>query len=78
MRGLIGSGRSHPSRVEDEGFSFGFGALGWELFAIPEEADAGGVTYADDEFAIGVERSDGGGNESFLRDELAVGLNRDP
>ena len=65
-------------RVEDEGFGFGFGALGWELFAVPEETYAGGVADSDDEFTSGVERSGGGGDESFLADELAIGLDGDP
>ena len=76
--GLIGSGSSHPLRVEDEGFGFGFGALGWELFAVPEKTNAGGVADSDDEFTRGVEGSGGGRDESFLAHQLAVGLDGDP
>ena len=76
--GLIGSGSSHPLRVEDEGFGFGFGALGWELFAIPEKTNAGGVADSDDEFTRGVEGSGGGRDQSFLAHELTVGLDGDP
>lgn len=64
--------------IEDEGFGFGFGALGWELFAVPEETYAGGVADSDDEFASGVKGSGGGGDKSFLAHELAIGLDRDP
>lgn len=78
VRRLIGSGSSHPLGIEDEGSGFGFGALGWELFAVPEETYAGGVADSDDEFTSGVEGSGGGRDESFLAHELAIGLDGDP
>jgi len=64
--------------IEDEGFGFGFGALGWELFAVPEETYAGGVANSNHELASGVERSGGGRDQSFLAHELTIGLDGDP
>ena len=78
MRRLIGTGSSHPLGIEDEGLGFGFGALGWELFAVPEETYAGGVANSDHEFATGVEGSGGGRDQSFLAHELTIGLDGDP
>lgn len=65
-------------RVEDDGLSFGLGALGWEFFAVPEETHAGRISNADDEFTGGVKRGVGWGDKSFLCDELSVGCDRDP
>ena len=65
-------------RVEDEGFGFSFGALGWELFAVPEETHSRGIADADDKFTRGVKCGIGWGDQSFLCDELSVGGDRDP
>lgn len=75
---MIGNESSHSMSVEDEGFGFGFRALGWELFAVPEEADAGGIAHTDYELATGVVGRSGGGDKGFLRDQLTIGLDRDP
>jgi hypothetical protein len=40
--------------VEGESLGLGLGALGWDLFPLPEEADTGGVADADDQLAAGV------------------------
>ena len=74
----IGGESSHSLLVEDEGFGLSFGALGWELFAVPEETYARGIADADDKFARGVKCRIRWGDESFLRDELSVRGNGDP
>src|SRR5215469_19168 len=74
----IGGEGSHSLRIEDEGFGFRFGALGWELFAVPEETHSCGIADANDKFPRGAERGIRWGDESFLRDELSVGGDRDP
>lgn len=64
--------RMHALGVEDEGFDFGLGALGWELFAVPKETDASRVADADDDLASGVDGGVGGSDESFVADDLSI------
>ncbi len=77
-RKLRGRGDAHAVGIEDEGFYFGFGAVGGDFLAIPEESDSGGVADAGDDFTAGADGGMGGGDEGFLADGLAVGLDGDP
>jgi hypothetical protein len=45
----------HAFCVEGQGADFGFGALGRDFFAIPEEIDSGGVAGFYYDFAAGVD-----------------------
>ncbi len=76
--GLGWSAGAHALGVEDESFRFGFCSLRLDLFAIPEEADAGGVADPDYQLARGVEGRCGGRDQSFLGDQLSVGGDGDP
>jgi hypothetical protein len=75
---LSGGTDADASRIEDHGSDFGFGALGGDFFAIPEEIYSGGVAGFDCDFAGGVDRSVGGGDQGFGGDFLAVGVDGDP
>ena len=66
------------SGVEDVSLGFGFRTLGWDLLAIPEETDSGGIAGSHDDFARGTHRGVGRCDESFLADGLTVGGDRDP
>jgi len=68
-----GGDYAHAGGIEDEGFYFGFGAVGGDFLAIPEEGDAGGIADAGDDFVTGADRGVGWGDESFVADGLAVG-----
>ncbi len=68
----------HASGVKDEGLDFGFGSVGGDFLAVPEERDSGSVANLGDDFMIGADRGVGGGDESFLADGLAVGEDGDP
>ena len=68
----------HAGGVEDERLDFGFGAVGGDFLAIPEERNSGGVADLGDDFATGADRGVGGGDEGFLADILAVGEDGDP
>jgi len=64
--------------VEDVGFDFAFVTLGWDFFAVELEADAGGVSRLDNDFARG---SNGGVcwcDQGFLGYGFAIGGDRDP
>jgi hypothetical protein len=76
--GLGGGNGSHAGGVEDEGFYFGFGAVGGNFMAVPEKGDSGGVADSGDDFAVGVDGGVSGGDESFLADELSVGQYGNP
>lgn len=79
--GVLGLGWSdgvHALGVEDESFCFGLCSLRLDLFAIPEEAHAGGVADPDYQFACGMEGRRCGGDQSFLGDQLSVGGDGDP
>ena len=78
LRGLGWSADAHALGVEDKSFRFGLCSLRLDLFAIPEEADAGGVADPDDQLARGMEGRCGGSDESFLGDQLSVGGDGDP
>jgi len=79
LGGWLGCGAGADAlRIKDEGLRFGFGALGWELFAVPQEADTGRIADPDDKLALRAERSGGRRDQSFLGDELSVGGDRDP
>ena len=75
---LSGGNDSHAGGIEDEGFYFGFGAVGGDFLAVPEEGDSGGVADAGDDFSEGVDGGVSGGDESFLADELSVGEDGNP
>ena len=68
----------HAVGIEDKGLYFGFGAVGGNFLAIPQESDSGGVADLGDDFAGGADGSVRRGDEGFLADVLAVGEDRDP
>src|SRR5271168_17650 len=50
--------RSLQSRtVKDQSLGFGLTALRRDFFTIEQKADAGGISYFDDEFTAGTDRS---------------------
>jgi hypothetical protein len=69
---------AQASAVEDQGFHFAFGALGWELLTVQGEGYAGGVSGSDYDFPRGADRGVGGGDESFVDYGLAVRRHGDP
>jgi hypothetical protein len=69
---------AHAVGIEDEGFDFGFGAVAGDFAAVPKEGDSGGIANFGDDFAVGADGGVGGGDESFLADLLAVGLDGNP
>jgi hypothetical protein len=75
---LRGGDDAHAVGIEDEGFYFGFAAVGGDLLAIPEESDSGGVADPGDDFVAGADRGMGGGDEGFPADALSVGDDGDP
>jgi hypothetical protein len=64
--------------AEDISFDFAFVALGWDFFAVELEADAGGVSCLDYDFAGGSHGGVGGGDQGFLGYGFAVGGDGDP
>ena len=76
--GLGGAGHAHAIGGEDVGSDFSFGAVGGDFFAVPEEADSGGVAGLDDDLAVGANGSVGGSDESFVADAASVGRDGDP
>jgi hypothetical protein len=46
---------AQTSAVEDQGFHFAFGALGWELLAVQGEGYPGGVSGSDYDFPRGAD-----------------------
>ena len=64
--------------IEDIGFDFAFVALSRDIFAVELEADAGGVSRLDHNFAGGSNGGVGRGDQGFLSDRFAVEGDRDP
>ena len=64
--------------IEDIGFDFAFVALSRDIFAVELEADAGGVSCLDDDFAAGPHGGVRGGDQSFLGHGFAIGHDGDP
>jgi hypothetical protein len=69
---------THALGIEDVGFYLGFGALGGNLLAIPQKADARGVADARNDLAAGANGGVRGGNQSFLTDRLTIGGDGNP
>jgi len=73
-----GGDDAHAVSIEDEGFHFRLGAVGGNFLAIPQEGDSSGIADPGYDFPVSVDRGMRRGNESFLADGLAVGLNGYP
>src|SRR5580658_9498914 len=78
LHGRLVGGFMHALCVEDESFHFGFGALRGNFLSVPDEGNTCGVSDAGDDFTRGTDRCRGRSDESFVRDRLAVGCNRNP
>ena len=64
--------------IEDIGFDFSFVALRRDFFAVQLEADAGGVSCLDDDFAGGSHGGVRGSDQGFLGYGFAVSGDGDP
>jgi hypothetical protein len=69
---------AHALGIENVGFNLGFGALGRDLLAIPQKADASGVADSGNDLAAGADGGVRRRDESFLADRLAIGGDGDP
>src|SRR5579863_9492130 len=74
---LLAGEDAHAFVIEDKGFDLGFGALGRDLGAVPEEADGGGVADAHRNLMIGAHRGVRWSDQVFLSDGLSIGGDRD-